>query len=119
MKVEVLKSKIHKAVVTQADLNYEGSLGIDQDIMDKVGLLPYEKILVSNLNNGQRLETYVIPSERGSRSFLLNGSAARLGGVGDRIIIMNFAYFDVEDIKKGHKPTVAVLNEVNEIELLK
>lgn len=118
MNVQILKSKIHKAVVTQADLHYEGSLGIDLDIMDQVGLLPYERILVSNINNGQRLETYVIPAERGSRSFLLNGSAARLGTVGDRIIIMNFAFMAIEEAK-GFKPTVAVLNEENGIELIK
>ncbi len=118
MNVEILKSKIHKAVITQADLHYEGSLGIDLDIMEKVGLLPYEKILVSNLSNGERLETYAIPAPRGSRSFLLNGSAARLGHVGDRIIIMNFAFMSAEDAQ-GFKPTVAVMTETNEIELIK
>ena len=118
MNVQILKSKIHKAVVTQADLHYEGSLGIDLDLMDQIGLLPYERILVSNINNGQRLETYAIPAERGSRSFLLNGSAARLGTVGDRIIIMNFGYMDYDEAV-GFKPKVVVLNEMNEVEVFR
>ena len=114
MEVNLLKSKIHKAVITQADLHYEGSLGIDQDLMDEIGLLPWERILVCNITNGQRLETYAIVAERGSRKFLLNGAAARLGAVGDRIIIMSFAHYTAEEAA-NHKPNVIVLDEQNEI----
>jgi aspartate 1-decarboxylase len=114
MQLTVLKSKIHKARITQADLYYEGSLGIDLDILDEVGIVPWEKILVVNVNNGERLETYAIPSPRGSREFLLNGSAARKGHVGDEIIIMSFAQLEQSEIE-GFKPKVVVLNEDNDI----
>ena len=118
MLVSLLKSKIHKARVTQADLHYEGSLGIDQDIMDEVGLHPWEKILVSNNSNGERLETYAIPAPRGSKAFLLNGAAARKGTVGDQIIIMSFGEFEVKKAAE-HKPKIVVLDEYNDIEVRK
>lgn len=118
MNLQILKSKIHKAVITQADLHYEGSLGIDQDIMDMIGLFPYEKILVTNINNGNRIETYAIPAERGSRCFLLNGAAARKGAAGDRIIIMSFASMSPEEAR-NHTPKVVVLNERNGVEMTK
>jgi aspartate 1-decarboxylase len=118
MLVSLLKSKIHKARITQADLHYEGSLGIDQDIMDEVGLAPWERILVSNNSNGERLETYAIPAPRGSKVFLLNGAAARKGTVGDQIIIMSFAQIEA-DKAQDHLPKVIVLNEYNEIEVRK
>ncbi|GAF74596.1 unnamed protein product, partial [marine sediment metagenome] len=86
MKVEMLKAKLHRARITHADVNYEGSLGIDTELMEAVGLLRYEKILVSNVNNGDRLETYVIAEPFGSRRIVLNGAAARRGAVGDRVI---------------------------------
>ena len=112
--MSLLKSKIHKAKVTRADLHYEGSLEIDLDIMDKVGLVAYEKILVVNINNGERLETYVIPGPRGSKDFLLNGAAARKGSEGDRIIIMSFADLEVEEAQ-NHLPKTIVLDEENNI----
>ena len=114
MKMTLLKSKIHKARITRADLHYEGSLEIDLDLMDKIGLVPYEKILVVNINNGERLETYVIPGPRGSKDFLLNGAAARKGSEGDRIIIMSFAEYSEEEAA-AHLPKTIVLDEQNEI----
>ena len=118
MNVSVLKSKIHKARVTQADLHYEGSLGIDQDIMDEIGLHPWEKILVVNVNTGARLETYAISAPRGSKVFLLNGAAARTGDVGDTIIIMAFGQISEEEAK-DFLPKVVVLDENNNIEVRK
>ncbi len=114
MKIQLLKSKIHKARITQADLHYEGSLGIDQDIMDACGLLPYERLLVVNATNGERLETYAIPDKRGSKIFCLNGAAARRGEPGDVITIMNFGYYDEEEVKT-HKPSIVVMDGNNEI----
>jgi aspartate 1-decarboxylase len=115
MKIEVLKSKLHQACVTHSDLHYEGSLGIDIELMEAVGLYPYEKILVSNINNGARLETYVIPEPFGSRRFILNGAAARHGAPGDRIIVMSFCWLDEATVRDGkHKPRVLRLDERNE-----
>jgi aspartate 1-decarboxylase len=118
MTISILKSKIHKARVTQADLHYEGSLGIDLDLMDEVGILPWEKILVVNINNGERLETYAIPAPRGSKVFLLNGAAARKGAIGDQIIIMSFGDIDSKEAQ-SHLPKIIVLNENNDIETRK
>ncbi len=115
MKLEMLKSKLHQACVTHADVAYEGSLGIDTELMDAVGFYPYEKVLVANLNNGSRLETYVIPAPAGSRKIILNGAAARLGAVRDRIIIMSFAWVDRKKVETGtYKPNVIRLDEDNE-----
>ncbi len=86
-----MKSKILRAIVTDAELHYEGSLEIDVDLMDRVGMVRYEKILVGNIDNGERLETYAIPAERGSGRISLNGAAAHKGKVGDRIVIISFA----------------------------
>lgn len=114
MRLNLLKSKIHRARVTAADVNYEGSLGIDQDLMDQVGLLPYERILCGNVANGERFETYAIPAKRGSRAIILNGAVARLGKAGDRITIMSFA--TVEKKKSGKwRPRVLVLGAKNEV----
>lgn len=114
MQLHLLKSKIHRARVTAADVNYEGSLGIDQDYMDQVGLLPYERILGSNLANGERFETYAIPAPRGSRAIILNGAVAHLGKVGDRITIMSFAAVPKRRAKKW-APRIVVLGARNEI----
>jgi len=115
MTVSMLKSKLHEACVTQADLAYEGSLGIDVELMELVGLYPYEKILVSNINNGARFETYAIAEPFGSRRIVLNGAAARLGAVGDRIIIMSFAAVADADVRSGkHRPRIARLDRCNE-----
>jgi aspartate 1-decarboxylase len=105
MKIEVCKSKIHRAVVTQADLNYVGSITIDQDLMDAAGLYEYEKVQIVNINNGERLETYVIKGERGSGVICLNGAAARKVAVGDLVIIIGYGLVDVQDAAK-HNPKV-------------
>lgn len=114
MKVEVLRAKLHRACITQADVDYEGSLGIDIELMEAVGLYPYEKILVANINNGSRLETYTIPEPFGSRRMILNGAAARLGSVGDRIIVMSFCWLDEATLREGrHRPRILRLDENN------
>jgi aspartate 1-decarboxylase len=114
MLVHLLKSKIHRAQVTDANLNYEGSMSIDRDLMDKVGLLPYEKILCSNMANAARFETYAIPGEHGSGQIILNGAAAHLGKPGDRLTIMSFTEIDSHEAKFW-KPHVIVLGEKNAI----
>ncbi len=114
MKLHLLKSKIHQAVITRTELDYEGSLEIDLDLMDAVGLLPYERILVVNTNNGQRLETYAIAGERGSGVICLNGAAARRGEAGDQLTIMNFGIY-AEAEAAGHKPAIIILDKQNRI----
>jgi aspartate 1-decarboxylase len=114
MHLTLLKSKIHRAAVTGASLHYEGSLTIAVDLAEKVGLLPYEKILIGNMANGARFETYVIYGERGSGSIQLNGATAHLGKIGDRLTIMNFAQFTPQEAV-GHRPRVILLNERNEV----
>ncbi len=94
MLVHLLKSKLHRARVTDANVDYEGSLTIDRDWMDQVALLPYERILCTNASNGERFETYAIPGERGSGAIVLNGAAAHLGSPGDRLTIMSFTEVD-------------------------
>ena len=105
MIIEVLKSKIHRATITQADLNYIGSISIDQDLMDAANLIEFEKVQVVNINNGERLETYVIKGERGTGVISLNGAAARKAHVGDLIIIASYAQMDFEEAK-SHKPAI-------------
>jgi aspartate 1-decarboxylase len=114
MLVHVLKSKIHRAQITGANLNYEGSLTIDRDLMEKAGFLAYEKILCSNLANAARFETYVIPGERGSGQIVLNGAAAHLGKPGERLTIMSFTEIELAEAKFW-KPRVIVLGEQNAI----
>ena len=99
MTIEVLKSKIHRVTVTQADLNYVGSITIDEDLMDAANLIAGEKVQVVDIDNGSRLETYVIKGERGSGVISLNGAAARLVCVGDKVIIMSYARMDFEEAK--------------------
>lgn len=114
MNVSLCKSKIFKARLTNCLLEYEGSLEIDLDYMDEVGLHPYEKILVVNQTNGERLETYAIPGQRGSKVFNLNGAAARKGQPNDIVIIMSFGSFNEEEAV-GFKPKVIILDEKNDI----
>ena len=114
MLIHVLKSKIHRARVTAGDVEYEGSLGISRDLMDKVGLLPYERILCGNMANGERFETYAIPAKPGSGEIILNGATARLGKAGDRLTIMSFAEVDAA-AAKSWKPQVIVLGEKNAV----
>ncbi len=109
-----LKSKIHRAVITETELHYEGSLTIDIDLMEKADILELEKVSVVNINNGERFETYVIPGERGSGVMCLNGAAARKALVGDRIIIMTFCGLNETEIS-NFEPKIIVLNEENKI----
>jgi aspartate 1-decarboxylase len=112
MQIHLLKSKIHRAQVTDRNLDYEGSLTIPLDLMEKVGLRPYERILCSNMANGERFETYAIVGQAGSGAIILNGAAARLGERGDRLTIMSFAEVEAGEAQ-GWKPRVIVLGEKN------
>jgi aspartate 1-decarboxylase len=109
-----LKSKIHRAVVTQAELNYEGSLTIDLDLMETAEMLELEKVSVVNINNGERFETYIIPGERGSGIICLNGAAARKAAIGDKLIIMTYCNLENDEIK-SHKPKIVFVDENNKI----
>lgn len=110
----MLSGKIHTARLTACDMDYEGSLEIDAELLEEAGILPYEKILVVNRTCGSRLETYAIPGARGSKRFCLNGPAVHLGSVGDVVTIMAFGVFTEEEAKKL-SPRVIVLDENNEI----
>ena len=114
MQLQLIKGKIHRARLTHCDLDYEGSLEIDIDYLKKAEILPYEKILVVNATNGERLETYSIPVEAGSRVFRLNGAAAHKGNVGDIVTIMAFGILDEKEAQ-GFQPKVVVLNEKNDV----
>jgi aspartate 1-decarboxylase len=114
MLLTLLKSKIHRATVRSASLHYEGSMTISADLAERVGLLPYERILVSNMANGERFETYVIYGERGTRQIQLNGATAHLGKIGDRLTIMNFGAFTPAEAVE-HRPRVVLLDEKNEV----
>jgi aspartate 1-decarboxylase len=108
------KSKIHRARVTQAELYYEGSLTVDRDLMDTADILPFEKVQVVNVNNGQRFETYVIEGNPGSGTICLNGAAARLGQVGDEVIIITYAEYSNEEAR-DHVPTTVLVDERNRV----
>jgi aspartate 1-decarboxylase len=110
----LLKSKLHRATVTGASLHYEGSLTVDEDLAKKAGFLPYEKILVGNINNGERFETYLIFGRAGTKVIELNGATAHLGKIGDRLTIMSFAQVPAELAGK-HKPTIVRLDEKNDV----
>lgn len=110
----VLKSKIHRATVTRADLNYEGSLTIDRDLMDAAGLVPFEQVKVYNIHNGERFGTYVIEGEAGSGVIGLNGAAARKGLVGDLIIIASYAMIDDDELA-SYRPLMLLLDDKNGI----
>ncbi|KUP06549.1 hypothetical protein Q75_08485 [Bacillus coahuilensis p1.1.43] len=110
----MMNGKIHRATVTEANLNYVGSITIDEDILDAVGMLPNEKVQIVNNHNGARLETYTIPGERGSGVICLNGAAARLVQPGDTVIIISYVMLSNEEAK-NHQPKVAIMNEKNQI----
>jgi aspartate 1-decarboxylase len=114
----VFKSKLHRATVTQACLDYVGSITIDEDLMDAADILINEQVAVVDINNGERLETYAIPGPRGSGVICLNGAAARLVQPGDKVIIITYAVLDNQEAKTW-KPTVAFLNDANQISELK
>ncbi|WP_404442417.1 aspartate 1-decarboxylase [Sutcliffiella horikoshii] len=110
----LMNAKIHRARVTESNLNYVGSITIDEDILDAVGMAANEKVQIVNNNNGARFETYIIPGKRGGKDFCLNGAAARLVQEGDVIIVISYAMMTEEKVK-DHQPKVAVMNEYNEI----
>ena len=112
MQIQVLKSKLHRVKVTQADLNYIGSITIDSMLMSAANLIEGEKVQIVNINNGERLETYVITGEKGSGEICLNGPAARKVSVGDLIIIISYAILDFEEAKTS-KPAVVFPNEMD------
>ena len=114
MQIKLLKSKIHRAKVTDANLEYEGSIAIDSTFMKKVGLKNYEKVHVLNLTNGSRLETYVIPDDSGSKSICINGAAAHLMHPEDRIIILSYFSLGASDADR-HIPIIIRLNQNNDI----
>ena len=114
MKIKLLKSKLHRAKVTDANLDYEGSISIDSELMKKVGLNSYEKVHVLNLTNGSRLETYVIPDDPGSKSICINGAAAHLVHPEDRVIILSYCSLDATSVSH-HMPRVARLNQNNDV----
>ncbi|HOO12228.1 MAG TPA: aspartate 1-decarboxylase [Bacillota bacterium] len=114
MYITVLKSKLHRAVVTDADLNYVGSITIDEDLMEAAGIVPFEKVQVVNNNNGARFETYVIKGERGSGTICVNGAAARLVQKGDVVIILSYCSVSREEAA-GIRPKVILLDNQNRI----
>ena len=114
MNVEIVKSKIHRVKVTGADLNYIGSITIDNDLMDAANILEGEKIHIVNNNNGERFVTYVIPGSRGSGEITVNGAAARKVSIGDILILITYASLDLEEAKK-FKPTIIFPNEENNL----
>lgn len=114
MNIQIFKSKIHRVKITQAELHYVGSITIDEDLMDAANLIENEKVQIVNVNNGERLETYVIKGERGSGMICMNGPAARKVQVGDVIIIISYATMDFEEAK-NFKPTVIFPDEQNRL----
>lgn len=114
MTLEMLKGKIHRATVTQAELNYVGSITVDEELLEAAGILEYEKVQIVDVDNGSRFETYTICGQRGSGMICLNGAAARCVSVGDRIIIMAYAGLDAQEAK-SHKPSVVFVDEQNRI----
>jgi len=111
---QMLRSKIHRATVTDACLDYEGSLTVDEDLLDAAGILPYEAIVISNLNNGERFMTYAMAGKRGSGEVVLNGPTARKGAVGDQVIIFCYEYYAEDEIKR-HVPKIIRVGEGNKI----
>lgn len=114
MNVTMLKGKIHRATVVQAELNYVGSITVDTDLLDAAGILEYEKVQIVDVDNGERFETYTIAGERGSGLICLNGAAARCVQVGDKIILMAYCEMDSKEAKE-HKPYVVFVDEDNKI----
>lgn len=110
----MLRAKIHNATVTEANIKYEGSLTVDEALLEETGMMPYEQVKISNLNNGERFETYIIPGPRNSGVICLNGPTARKGEVGDKIIIFSYEYLSDIEIK-GFKPKIVLLDEKNRI----
>jgi aspartate 1-decarboxylase len=114
MDIEILKSKVHRATITEANLNYVGSLTLDEDLMDAANMIENEKVQIVNVNNGSRIETYLIKGKRGSGTCCLNGPAARQGAVGDIVIVISYAHMDFEEAKQ-FKPRIVFPREGNKL----
>jgi len=114
MEITLLKAKIHRAVVTQADLDYVGSITIDSELLEQSGIIEYEKVQIADINNGNRFETYVIAGEAGSGIICLNGAAAKCVSVGDKVIIMAYANMTPQEASE-HKPVVLFVDEQNHL----
>ncbi len=110
----MLRSKIHRAIVTDSNLEYEGSLTVDPLLLEAASILPYEQVHVSNLNNGERFETYVIPGKRGAGEMVLNGPTARRGVKGDRVIVFCYEYFNDDELKT-FQPRIILVDERNRV----
>lgn len=115
MTVQMLKGKIHRATVKQAELNYVGSITVDADLLDAAGIYEYEKVAIVDIENGNRFETYTIAGERGSGMICLNGAAARCVSVGDKVILMAYAQLTPEEVGNGYAPQVVFVDEENKI----
>ena len=111
---QMLRAKIHRATVTEACLEYEGSLTVDEELLDAAGILPFELVMISNLNNGERFTTYAIAGKRGAGEIILNGPTARKAVVGDKVIIFCYEFY-AEDEAKRHRPRVIQVDEKNRI----
>lgn len=116
MFLKALKGKLHRARITQTKIDYPGSIAIDADMLQLAGIHTYEQVLIANVSNGQRVETYVVPAPAGSRDIIILGAAAKLFDPGDIVIIMNFAYFTPQELA-AHKPRVLSFDEQNHFEL--
>jgi len=114
MDIEILKSKVHRATITEANLNYVGSLTLDEDLMDAANMIENEKVQIVNVNNGARIETYLIKGKRGSGACCLNGPAARQGAVGDIVIVISYAHMDFEEAKR-FTPRIVFPKEGNKL----
>lgn len=114
MDIELLRAKLHRLRVTEADLYYEGSITVDRELLDTAGILPYEKVQVVNVNNGNRLDTYTIPGDAGERTVCLNGPAARLAEVGDEVIVIAYAKLTPTEARQHH-PRVVHVDENNDV----
>lgn len=114
MTITMFKAKLHRLRVTEAELYYEGSITIDQELLDTAGMLPYEKVQVVNVNNGARLETYTIPGEPGERTVCLNGPAARLAAPDDQVIVISYAELTPQEARQHH-PRVVLVDEDNNV----
>ena len=115
MTVQMLKGKIHRATVKQAELNYVGSITVDADLLDEAGIYEYEKVAIVDIENGSRFETYTIAGERGSGMICLNGAAARCVSVGDKVILMAYAQLTPEEVRNVYAPQVVFVDEENKI----
>ena len=115
MKLHMLKCKLHQAVVTHVELTYDGSCAIDQDLLESAGILPFERVEIYNINNGERFATYAIEGQRGSGMISLNGAAARKAVVGDQLIICTYAEIDADSASR-HKPRLVYLSSLNKID---